>query len=141
MAPATRLVRDLGIECDSGDELADALAAIEQAPCRPVLRRLCIQCTQPIALAHLDPILACVTAPALTTLGLLLHLEQSNVDALDRIADSPLRPQLRGLELGTTLAQKSVLLRRYGPLFQQLTSLKLPRTDERASELLREPRS
>jgi hypothetical protein len=137
-APATRLVRDLALEVDDGAALAEALDALALAPCRPVLRRLAIQCTGSLEVAALAPILALHTAPALTTLGLRLHHEQAIASALDRVVDSPLRPQLKALDLGPIPAQVAALGGRYGAAFAHLQHLTL-RTGDR--EALREPRA
>ncbi len=135
-APATRLVRDLGLEIADGAALAEALDALEHAPCRPVLRRLAIDCTGPLPLATLDPLLALRTAPALTRL--VLRLQEPVGDTLDRIADSPLRPQLVQLELGPDIWPPTLLGRRYGRAFAHLQLFKLRVGDRDA---LREPRT
>ena len=136
-APATRLVRDLGLVLGAS-LLDEALDALETAPCRPVLRRLVLECHDTLELSALAPILALRTAPALTGLGLQLHHEQPMTDVLDRIADSKLVPQLRSLELGTLAAQVSALGHRYGATFAHLQLLKLHAGDR---EALRAPRT
>lgn len=125
IAPATRLVRDLTLECVAVEVLETALAVLAASPCRPVLRRLVLHSYLPLALDVLAPILGRTTAPALTTLGLALFNDQPMIEALDRIADSPLRPQLRNLELGGRAIQVSALRRRYGLEFEHLDSVNL----------------
>jgi hypothetical protein len=123
-APATRLVRDLTLTAFSVEQVDEALAALADAPCRPALRRLRIH-TAEVPIATVAPILALRTAPALTTLGLELEPAAPIADALDRVAASPLCPQLRVLELGSLSTPSARLARRYGDAFAHLQVLKL----------------
>ena len=125
IAPATRLVRDLQLDCASADIFAAALAALAQMPCRAVLRRLILHCRAPVAPESIAPLLARTTAPALSTLGLAMQHDEPLAPFLDQIAASPLLPQLRGLELGPHETQINVLRGRYGNAFDHLQSLRV----------------
>ena len=116
-APATRLVRDLALAPRTEHLLERALEAIALAPCAPVLRRLAISTGYEFPLAALAPVLARRVAPALTTLELRGDPALKISDALDLIADSPLRPQLSAISLGTFVLSPLVVRTRYRDAF------------------------